>query len=340
MKTPNPEKQINTACGRFLMRPYRDDDEEKVIQMWEAAFKTKMNRRIWRWKFSDNPFGRQMMLCLTESGDPVALYAGIPFRANWNGREIRMTQLIDNMSHPNYRQPVSGRKGLFVQTTEHFFNIYGGKHASVYLYGFPGKRHFKLGEYLLDYKMIAGGGAYLEAETQQVKHKLIFYFGKINEIEHFNHRFDRLWKKNLSSFPFAACRNRQFLEWRFTGHPENDYKIYTYSSRFNELKSYLVVSAKEGKATIVDAFTGKNDISPLRKLIQWGLRKLEQNNISMARVWLPKNHFIRDVFLECGFQEKPEPLGIIPVGKSFDEKLDFSFTAQHIFYTMADADLF
>ena len=85
--TTKPEKQLNTAHGRFLLRPYRDEDEEKVIRLWETAFKAKMNRQLWHWKFHKNPFGRQMMLCLTESGDPVVLYAGIPFPANWNGRK-------------------------------------------------------------------------------------------------------------------------------------------------------------------------------------------------------------------------------------------------------------
>ncbi len=340
MKTPNPEKQLDTGSGRFFLRPYRDDDEESVINLWETAFKSKMDRRIWRWKFHDNPFGRQMMLCLTESGEPVVLYAGIPFPATWNGKNITMTQLVDNMSHPDYRQAVSGRKGLFVKTGAHFFDVYGGMHASVYLYGFPGKRHFKLGNYLLDYKMIAGGGSYLEANTQQIKHKQVWHFGNTEEIKQFNHQFDKLWKKNLAAFPFAACRNRLFLEWRFTGHPVNDYRIYTYSNRLNQLKSYLVLSVKGGKANIVDVFTGKNDRSPLRRLIQFLMREMEQNDIPLAGTWLPKNHFIKDIFLESGFQEKPEPLGITPAGKSFDESLDFGFTAQNIFYTMADGDLF
>ncbi|OQX73355.1 MAG: hypothetical protein B6D64_13975, partial [Bacteroidetes bacterium 4484_276] len=59
-----------------------------------------------------------------------------------------------------------------------------------------------------------------------------------------------------------------------------------------------------------------------------------------VQLWLPKNHFITDNLVEIGFEEKPEPLGIIPTGRSFDKTLDIDFAINNIFYTMGDGDLF
>ena len=98
-----------------------------------------MDRRIWHWKFHNCPFGRQIMLCFTEDNFPIAMYAGIPFYANWNGRDIRMTQLIDNMSHPDYRQATNGRKGLFIQTGKHFLMYMAVSMPRFIIMGFPEK---------------------------------------------------------------------------------------------------------------------------------------------------------------------------------------------------------
>lgn len=339
MKTTNLEKQLDTAYGRFYMRPYRDEDEEKVIALWEAAFNQKMDRSIWRWKFHDNPFGRQMMLCLTDAGDPVALYAGIPFPANWNGRDIRMTQLIDNMSHPDYRQATNGRRGLFIQTAEFFFDVYGGSHASVFHYGFPGQKHFKLGQLFLQYSMVKDRGSYLEVSPSAVKRKYLISFDALHAADHFDDRFDRLWHEEKKDFIFSVCRSQQFLQWRFASHPRNSYETYLLKNRKKEIVAYLVILLRENTATIVDIF-GKKNTAVINKLVFQVAMILKKKGIEKIRVWLPKNHFITKSLIDSGFEEKPEPLGIVPTGRSFFDNLNIQFALENIYYSMADGDLY
>jgi hypothetical protein len=333
------EKTLETAHGRFFLRPYRDEDEEQVIALWEAAFNQKMDRRIWRWKFHDNPFGRQIMLCLTENGMPIAMYAGIPYIANWNGQQIRMTQLIDNMSHPDFRQATNGRKGLFIQTAEFFFYFYGGQHASVFHYGFPGQKHFKLGHLFLNYSMIKDGGSYLEALPSDFKRKYLFSFDKLTSCDGFDDRFDRLWQEAKNDFIFSACRDRRFLQWRFASHPINSYETYFIENRKNGLDAYLVILFRDKVATIIDIF-GKTNTVNINKLVFQVSKILKKKGVEKIRIWLPKNHFITQSLIDSGFKEKPEPLGIIPTGRSLYSKLNINFALENIFYTMADGDLF
>ncbi len=332
------EKTIETHSGKFMLRPYRNEDETSVIALWELAFNQKMNPAIWRWKFHDNPFGRQMMLCLNESGEPVAMYAGIPFTANWNGKSIRMTQLIDNMSHPGYRQVISGRKGLFVETSKYFFELYGGKQASVYHYGFPGIKHFKLGKIFLEYGVVGDGGVYLESDLKKVEKPGIMYFGKVEKNDHFNIRFDDLWENNKVHYPFAVCRNRTFLTWRFSHHPINKYQIYSYKTANGNLKCYLVLLIQGSSASIVDIFSGLDE-NPFKWLIYKVKNELSNSGVGMVNIWLPKDHFMPSMLDKMGFIQKHEPLGVVPTGRCFDQALDFEFTARNIFYTMADGDL-
>lgn len=333
------DKSIETRHGKFLFRPYRDEDEQNVLDLWEAAFGSKMPVEVWRWKFHDNPFGRQMMLCLTDEGLPIAMYAGIPFFGNCDGSEIKMTQLIDNMSHPEYRHATNGRKGLFIQTAEHFFSIYGGLHTSVFHYGFPGKKHFRLGNLFLHYSVVADGGAYLFADARKLKCSILPVLGSINLTTVAAEDFDKLWKAARFYYPFSVKRNRQFIKWRFFEHPVHKYTIYTYKNWKGKMLAYAVLSFKDNTATIVDVFALPRKTA-IRALYQRIRKELLSAGISSIQVWLPKKHFITNYFIQIGFEVKEEPLGIIPGGRSFDKTLDIDFAVKNIYYTMGDGDLF
>ena len=333
------EKTIETGQGIFHIRPYQDKDEDKVIQLWEAAFKSKIDRKTWKWKFHDNPFGKQMMLCFNDEGFPIAMFGGIPFPANWNSMDIKMTQLIDNMSHPNYRQATSGRKGLFIQNVEHFTDVYGGLHASVLLYGFPGKKHFRLGKLFLQYSEVGNGGAYLVVKIKKLKISYLPTFGTVDNLTAATDDFDKLWEAAKPHYPFSIKRNSQFIQWRFFEHPVHKYKVYTYKNMRGKMLAYAVVSVKENMATIVDIFAMPHKIA-IKALIKKIKQELLSKGISKVQLWLPKKHFITDNLVELGFEEKPEPLGITPTGRSFDKTLDIDFAINNIYYTMGDGDLF
>ena len=331
-------KELKTQYGKFILRPYTNNDEKEVIKLWQLAFNKKLDKRIWRWKFHNNPFGHQIILCLTENNTPIAMYGGIPYIANWNGQRIRITQLIDNMSHPNYRYATKGRKGLFVQTAEHFFEVYGGPHASVFLYGFPGQKHYRLGKIFLDYAMVKDGGGYYEAAPSQINKKYLFSSERIIKIHTIDKRLDRLWIEAQKDYVFAVCRNHQFLKWRFLNHPINKYEILALQKK-NKLTAYAILTIKNETATIVDLFGKKSSLS-ISKIIFKIAQILKKWKVKKIKIWLPKNHFVTKHLLHTGFTGKKEPYGIITAGKSFHNKLDEQFALKNLYYTMADGDLF
>jgi hypothetical protein len=333
------DKTIETEHGTFHFRPYTDKDEEKVIELWEVAFQSKMDRRIWKWKFHDNPFGKQIMLCFTDEGLPIALFGGILFPANWNSKDIKITQLIDNMSHPNYRQVISGRKGLFAQNALHFWDVYLGPHASLLLYGFPGKKHFRLGNILLKYSKIGNEGVYLSVDIRKLKNSLIPALGQVDNPSAAAEDFDQLYEAAGPHYPFIANRSKQFINWRFFRHPINKYKVFTYKSIKGKMLAYAVLTNKNNIATVVDVF-GLPRKTAFRALFQKIKKKLLSEGIPTMQIWLPKNHFITEYLIQFGFEEKEEPLGIIPTGRSFEEILDIDYVNHNIYYTMGDGDLF
>ncbi len=332
-------KTIKAKENTYYLRPYNENDEDKVIELWEAAFNTKMDSRMWRWKYLDNPFGKQIMLCFTDKGLPIAMYSGIPFTANLNGINIKMTQLIDNLSHPDYRQATSGRKGLFIQNGEHFVDVYTGQNTSMFLYGFPGQRAYRLGKVFLQYTKLSDGGAYLYADVRKLKGNRLPVLGSVKKTSSATIEFDKLWEDAKSYYPFSVKRNQMFIQWRFFEHPINKYTIYAYRDRSENMLAYVVINIKDSMATIVDVFALPQKIV-LRALLKRIKNELLSDGVSSIQVWLPKKHFITKYLIQSGFELKDEPTGITPTGRSFDKMLDIEFAKHKIFYTMGDGDLF
>ncbi len=332
------KKTLETPQGTFYLRPYREEDMGQVIALWNCAFNQTMDERVWRWKFHNCPFGRQTMLCFTENHVPIAMYAGIPFRANWEGRSIRMTHLIDNMSHPEYRHLTNGRKGLFVQTAEHFFDTYGNGTEPGFFYGFPGKRHFRLGAMLLDYNSLSGGAAYLEARLPKIN---IPFFRvpskKVELLRHVTGELDELWNKAARYYPFSAVRDAQFMRWRFFDRPGADYHVYVYRSG-QSLSACAVVRFDTDAATIVDILA-LPDENALRDIVRAIGSQCRKKRIRTMKIWLPAGHFTADMLQRQGFRGRQEPLGIVPTVRSFIRGLDVDYASANSYYTMADSDL-
>ena len=334
------DEGIRTDKGTFFIRPYEAEDEGGVLNLWEAAFGKSMSRGLFRWKWLANPYGHQIMLCVDEKGTPVAMYSGIPLRANWRGETVRFTHLMDHNSHPAYRNVLGGRTGIFVRTANAFFERFGGPHASIFIYGFPGKRHFFLGEKTLHYVPLRGGLAFLSARSSDTTFRMRAFRGKIERIDSALGDFDPLSEACRTIFPFSVLRDAAFLSWRFLKHPERKYEIWVYRSFMGRsLKAYAVLFHEPESSCIVDLFSSDGDVR-FADFIARLMSAMAENGVRQLKTWLPPEHFMTKGLASGGFRIGPEPIGFIPGGRTFHEALDMDQVSNQIFYTMADGDLF
>lgn len=330
---------IITKKGKYSIRPYQSEDEQGVLNLWEAAFYKKLANDIWKWKYLENPYGKQIMLCVSEDNTPVAMYSGIPYEANWQGHKVRFTHPMDNMSHPDHRDALSGRKGLFVKTAEHFFDRYGGMEDSVFMYGFPGKRHFKLGQLVMHYKALPEGPAFFCFPTNSKKFKTKKFLATIDLVKDLDIKIDQLWQSLKVYYPFAINRDSIFLEWRFMRNPNSIYEIYILKSFFGpKLLGYAVLGVQDDKAKLVDILV-PDEPRVLEDFFARLNKSLSDRNINWLEFWVPGGHFIDNFLKSKGEQTSAEPIGFIPVGRSFDARLSIDWALRNLFYTMADGDI-
>lgn len=327
------EKKIEVGKGTFIVRPYRADDEDKVLELWKIAFNKELPLALWRWKYIDNPFGPRILLCVDEKDEAVTvMYGGIPYRANWRGRVVEIVQLMDIMSHPDYR-----KTGLFVKSADAYFDYFGEGEDSVLLYGFPGAYHFDIGNRYLKYTRVESGMGYYSAETDRLASATKIFAGKMGEVKRVDASFDRLWEKTRDVFPLSVVRDREFLDWRFFSHPAREYSLLAYRTPITgELAGYAVLSIEGEEAKLVDLLAPSGSPDFFGRIGRW----LKERGVARVSTWLPSNHFMATGAVDAGFESLPEPLGLIPTVRSFDEGLELDWVSNNLYYTMADCDLY
>ncbi len=332
--------KIPTPSGIFLIRPYVPGDEKQILELFKTVFGQELSRDEWEWKYRQNPRGFQIMLCFSPSGKLAAHYAGIPLKVICRGEERQITQLVDSMSNPAFRGTLSGRRGLFVKTVLAFFDMFGNERQSIFLYGFPGERHYKLGNLLLKYQRIGKEKFVLRKKTSpaSMMHKLSGIRIKSTELP-VPESFNSLWKQTKRSIPFAVYRDSTFLNWRYS-RPGRNYKIWTFHSILSKSIKGLIVTARSKKGTVqlLDLLlpqgrTGKIMLKILESTMHHqGCAELE--------AWVMTHDPLYTTLQECGFSCTDEPGGIIPTGRTFWSGLDFNWAASNIRLYMSDCDLF
>ncbi len=327
------EVKIEVEAGSFSARPYRSGDDAEVLALWQLAFGRELDEAIWRWKYAENPFGQRILLCLDDDGLALVMYSGVPYRANWNGREVEIVQLMDIMSHPDYR-----KTGLFVKAADTYFDLFAGGDSVLY-YGIPGRYHFDIGAKYLKYSELKSGVAYLRGEASVIARRARLFGATAERIDDAAVALDAVWTELKPHYPLAAIRDRAFVEWRFFQNPTRDYSVYLYRTGLSKRpKGYAVVGIEGEVARIVDLLVppDRNLIAEFTGQIAADIRRL---GIGVLETWMPGSHFISRMLEDSGWAREPEPLGIVPTARSFDNGLTIPWTSENFFYTMADSDL-
>lgn len=328
------ERRIEVEAGTFIARPYRDDDEGRVLDLWRTAFGRELEPAVWRWKYADNPFGRRILLCLDrEDGAALVMYSGVPYRAEWRGRRVEIVQLMDIMSHPDYR-----KTGLFVKAAALFFELFAGG-DSVLHYGIPGRYHFDIGARYLKYSELASGVAFLGGEVAALARRLPRPRGSATLIDRPGSELDRAWAASAVHYPLAAVRDAAFVDWRFFHHPTRDYRVFVYRSGLRRrVSGYAVIGIEDRVARLVDVLVPPDD-GMIAAFLGGVAAAAGAEGAERLETWLPGDHFLVRALEAAGWTREPEPLGIVPTARSFDDGLSIPWASENFFYTMADSDL-
>jgi len=351
---------IETKKGKFLVRPYTTGDERLILEGWKQAFGKEMALAEWHWKYKECPGGFRCLLCFSETGEVAVHYAAQVYPAVFRGERILGLHLTDTYTVPSYRWAVGGKHGLLVKVGHYFLKTYledfpadenfrlkSELPQAAFHYGFPGERHFRLGQLLLHYRRFKPGTAYLTwrpSDSSQPPPQLEqLSETSLRDLEDQQESLDKLWLSIEKKYrPFMVIRDWAYIKWRYINAPRRGYYVFFLEEK-GFLRKRLVAWAaaalfpeRGNRLTLLDFLA--EDEQAFEGLLSKIMKRLATFGTA-CEVWLSGNHPWLGAFLRQGFRATREPLGIVPCTR-MDRPGHSPDIGDELLWTLGESDLF
>ncbi|HEX2493550.1 MAG TPA: GNAT family N-acetyltransferase [Steroidobacter sp.] len=226
-----------------LVRPYRDGDEDQLVDLFLAAYGHPITRDHWRWKLRGA--GSLANVWLAQIEDRIVFqYAGIPLRIQLAGVPATAMVAVDAMTAPEFR-----RRGLLTTVVQRAHSNWRDQ-GIAFVLGLPnehwGSRTRALGwqrlfplqwlfqplrpEGLIAYRLKAPWAGKVTAFGSLWNRWLRTRFRPDSRLRMENvaiagDEFDHLWRRGRSESLVTPVRDRQWVDWRFFASPMHTYQV-------------------------------------------------------------------------------------------------------------------
>ncbi|HZF14020.1 MAG TPA: GNAT family N-acetyltransferase [Thermoanaerobaculia bacterium] len=330
----------------FVVRGYREGDEEQILALFRASFHVDRSPVRWRWEYRENPYGaHRISQAFAPDGRLVAHYAGYPVRFYYamSGppRHLLALQVGDTMTAPAVRHVGRGPTSLLGRSVRHFYASYCEGHVA-FNYGFNTgniqrfSMRFVRADRLEDcpYRVREVGPAPLS-----LPRGLARLGWRVERVQHFDRRFDRLFRRVRDAYRLLVERDARYLEWRYATCPGTEYFLYALT-RFGRLVGWSVFRQKGDRLVWGDALVDPRHRAGLGILLDRVLALPEHRETRVVEGWLStRPAWWDETVTALGFERRPEPqgLGVVYVPFAVDPGEDFR---RSLYYMWGDSDLF
>lgn len=325
--------------GDVEIRLFQPGDEATVNETFNKVFGTSRPLAEWLWKFPPDTDGRAIMLAFSE-GRLLAQYAALPAVMRVDGNEVRAAQIVDVFAVRGSRDRLA-RRTVWTRTAERFFEevAEGGRHPL--LYGFPGRRALRLGVLQLGYDaMVPEAIVYLRrrAAAGRVSSRRLPY--RAEPARDWEPRLDELWAAARRDYPVAVVRDAGRALHRLAGHPSARYHKFLVFPRLSTSPvAFAAFRVADGVCRWVDLLWDHDHPGALALASRLGAGLGGRFGANGEELWLNGDEPGRELLVELGFEQVPEPNRLVMVARSFLPELDVRALEGRIYLTMADADL-
>ncbi len=323
----------------FELRPWRPGDEAAINDGFNQVFGQSRALDEWSWKFCRAPVPSPIMLAWDDQG-LLSQYAGIPARVQVGGGVYWAAQIVDVFSTRRARR-LFARRGVYVRTVEAFFEQFGESGEFRLLYGFPGKRALRLGVLQLGYDAmeplpIRQLSRALDAGAGSLRSRLY----RAQEVSWDHAEIARLWERVGSRYAAGVVRDGARVKQRLAGHPSVEYRILLIFRRWGrEPVGWVAFRVDSDVVRWMDLVWDEAHPGALELATRVARRLAREAGAASEQLWLNGDDKAREVLLNMGYLEEPEPNGLVLVAKSFPGGPDLDAMRGGMYLTMADADL-
>jgi hypothetical protein len=278
------------------------DSLERFSDTFEACFGVVAGKRYFEWKYKQNPVGTMVGFEALHRGKPIASYGMIPELYSIAGKDVRVYQSMDTMTHPAYQ-----RRGLFGKLAELTYAHVLEKEGRLDMIGVPGAMSHggfvkKLNWRDLKHVRTFFAPRAVHAAIRRLRRPRSLTFRYVSELtpelaHHLEHR-------PPSARPIANALHPAFFDWRVFQNPTRRLRV-VQMHEGRDLVGVCVFSTDLNRRVFIalSEFKQGVDIAACSAAL---LDELFQTmKAPMLLSWEPTNERLRSAYAACGFLVNP-----------------------------------
>lgn len=330
----------------WSIRGYRPGDEIQIVGLFQRVFGHARSLAHWRWKFMDNPEGAQICLAVTDTGEVIGQYTGIPVRVTVDGQMCTFSQAVDVMVDAGYRRGLK-KPGVCAGLFERFTDTYGGEDRVAVLWGYATPEHLRIGQRLLGYvflhwvmKLVRSvDTASHPTPRQRITDAWRRIQCPIYPVDRFDAGVDHLWEQCRSELRVATIRDARYLNWRYADCPDVKYRLLmaggTLGTRPLGMAVLRLGVGDQPVACLMDWLVPWRNTAAADRLLQRSFQEAELAGMKELHAWFPPSSLWYRYLLNKGFQ----PVGTACMTvRQFTQTVSLELLNTHWYYTMGDSD--
>ena len=326
---------------RIVVRSYQTGDEAAILDLFARSFHTPRSEAHWRWKFQENPSGRERISLAFEANKLVGHYAGYPVPFVLGGEDLLANQIGDTMTDPAVRHIGRGPTSVLGRTALHFYENFCERTVA-FNYGFnvANIQKFSL-RFLRSDRVESVTYRRRDLHSRPLKRltrleryargvQLQLLLGAAPEL-------DELFARVAPAYAFLARRDSRYLRWRYFDCPDIPYVVVAIR-KWRTLAGWLVFRIREQTLTVGDLLIDPDHLD----LFELALRHLTHvYPVAAVEGWFPSRPRWLDAMLrQSGLDVYPEPQDLSVMCVPFQLPEAVARMRESLYYTMGDSDLF
>lgn len=319
------------------VRPYRQGDEEEIVQLLELVFDGWPHFDIecsplehWRWKFEDNPIKSSIISVGTRNGEIIGCSHRISRKLKIGESVILCCTGADQAVHPNFRKMGLFKKmdGLGKELERksgiHFFY---GISGNPILIKYRSKDHHTFPHATAKFVRIQDIDWHLQMmHTTHINlykygYRLVKLFNKfknalslspplngdfrIKKISSFDNSINAFWNEIKDHYTFIVERTKDYLNWRCCDPRGGNYLI-KIAERDGHVLGCIVLRINKYQKDyptgyIIDLLTLPGRLDIVDALIRDAIQDFDNQNINIIKCQIIKNQQYERIFKKYGF---------------------------------------
>lgn len=342
-------------------RKVQPRDFESLTSLYSEVYGAYFSSAYWDWKYFKNPYGDNMMYVALDGERVVGEVGTIPVNVKCGDGVFLSSQTCDITVLPEY-QKGGPFLDLYKLSNEENYK------RSLICYGFSVPVTLKISSKLLKFRpicpvwkwvLVLNPAPYLAKKFHipflaSIASSLSRLFvriclskhqkptkNKIIEINRFDERFDRFWEERKHDYEIMVVRDSEYLNWRYTDHSMNHYKIFAYISD-NRVRGFTVLSTlvdEVRRGVILELMADPVEEDVVDCLLSASINFFYDEKTDSVTLWLPEQNPLVRKIEQWGFVRRETQHNLIV--KIYSEDADINayiMTPNNWFFTMGDSD--